>query len=250
MRVPRFYLKETPLTAEAQITLSKEQAHYALTVLRLKDNRLVEVFDGLGTQAQALLKHTSRRTADVHIQAISHPITESPIQTILLQAVSKGDHMDYTLQKAVELGVTHIQPLLTEHCDIKLSLDKLAKKQTQWQSIINHACEQSGRNTVPQIAPVKTYQAWLDSTQKSDFLGFVLDPYTPNSVKHFCAEHEQYAQQPIHILVGPEGGLTEQEVQLATVKGFQAVRLGPRILRTETAGITLLALLQSLWGDF
>lgn len=250
MRVPRFYLKEAQLVPNAILPLSKEQAHYALTVLRLKDNRQVEVFDGMGTQAQAILKHTSRRTADIHIQSTSQPVTESPVQTILLQAVSKGDHMDYTLQKSVELGVTAIQPLLTEHCDVKLDAQKLDKKQSQWQAIAINACEQSGRNTVPKILPTKNYQAWLDLTEKNDFLGFVLDPYAQTHIKSFCETHPDLSERPVHILVGPEGGLTKEEVDLATQLGFQAIQLGPRILRTETAGAALLAILQTLWGDF
>lgn len=227
------------------MTLSKEQAHYALTVLRLKNERPVELFDGKGTQAQATLIHTSRRTADVIIESIETPNTESPLYTVLLQGISKGDRMDFTIQKCVELGVTAVQPLWTQHCDVKLQGDKLTKKEQHWQDIAINACEQSNRNVVPKILPSLALEDWLQDHPQTT--GLVLDPYASQSLNTL---DESLAEQPLHLLVGPEGGLTEEEVKAATGHGMTAITLGPRILRTETAGMSVLSILQAKWGDF
>ena len=244
MRIPRFYLPADYLAGQT-LSLSKEQSHYALTVLRMKHQRPVEIFNGQGQQAQATLLITSRRTADLLIDSVTCPQTESPLQTVLLQGISKGERMDYTLQKTVELGITIIQPLFTEHCDVKLDDDKLDKKRQHWQDIVISACEQSGRNVVPQVLTPLTLTDWLAHNQTAN--GLVLDPYAPNTLKTLPPT---MADNPIHLLIGPEGGLSDAEVQQATQAGLTPVKLGPRILRTETAGVTVLAILQSLWGDF
>ncbi|BBP42796.1 16S rRNA (uracil(1498)-N(3))-methyltransferase [Thiosulfativibrio zosterae] len=244
MRIPRFYVPADYLAGQT-LSLSKEQSHYALTVLRMKHQRPLEIFNGQGQQAQATLLVTSRRTADLLIDTVASPQTESPLQTILLQGISKGDRMDYTLQKTVELGISVIQPLFTEHCDVKLDDDKLDKKRQQWQDIVISACEQSGRNVVPQVLTPLTLTDWLAHNPNAN--GLVLNPYASNTLKTLPPT---MAQTPIHLLIGPEGGLSDAEVQQATQAGLTPVKLGPRILRTETAGVTVLAILQSLWGDF
>lgn len=244
MRIPRLYL-DAPYQTGQTLSLDKAQAHYVLTVLRLKNARPIEIFDGQGQQAQATLEITSRRTADLHIHSIDTPITESPLNTVLCQAISKGDHMDYTIQKAVELGISAIQPLYTQHCDIKPDDAKQQKRLEHWQTIAIHACEQSGRNTLPPIFAPQTFTEWLNSTPNK--AGLVLDPYAEHSIKTLPSS---LVNESIQILVGPEGGLNETEVQQAQQAGMTAIKLGPRILRTETAGMTLLAALQTLWGDF
>lgn len=244
MRIPRLYCPADYQVGQT-LSLSKEQAHYTLTVLRLKDLRPIELFDGKGLQAQGKLQITSRRSAQVMIESIDSIDHESPLTTRLIQAISKGDRMDYTIQKCVELGVSEIQPIFTEHCDVKLSDDKLEKKQRQWQDIAINACEQSNRNVVPHVLPAKNYQAWL--SQQSNINGLVLNPYAENTLKTLPNE---LAQKPIYLLIGPEGGLSDAEVELAVAKGFTETRMGRRILRTETAGVTVLSALQTLWGDF
>ncbi len=248
MRISRLYL-EGDYQANQTLSLPKEQAHYALTVLRLKNNFAIEAFNGKGLLATGKLIVTSRRSADFHIETVSQPQTESPLDITLVQAISKGDRMDYSIQKAVELGVTHIQPILTEHCDVKLTHDKFEKRQQQWQSIAINACEQSGRTTVPTIHPIQTYADWLQETaqKSSPLFGLVLDPYAPHTLK--TLEYPNFSP-PIQLLIGPEGGLTETEVQHAKQAGLTPIQLGPRILRTETAGPAVIAILQSLWGDF
>lgn len=243
MRIPRFYLP-TDYVAGQTLSLSKEQAHYALTVLRMKNQRPLELFNGQGQQAQAQLIVIGRRDADVIIETVTSPNTESPLNTILLQGISKGDRMDYTLQKTVELGIRQIQPLFTAHCDVQLD-DKIVKKRQQWQDIVISACEQSGRNVVPQVLEPMSLVDWL--TQNPQAQGLVLDPYASTTLKTLP---ETLKAHPIHLLIGPEGGLADTEVAAAQQAGFQAVQLGPRILRTETAGVVVLAVLQSLWGDF
>lgn len=250
MRIPRFYVPAT-YTKGQTLPLSKELAHYALTVLRLKHQRPVEVFDGQGNQARAILNVTSRRSADLMIESVSSPTTESPLNTILLQAISKGDRMDYTIQKTVELGISQIQPLFSEHCDVKLSGDKLDKKIKQWRDIAINACEQSGRNLVPEILPATTLEDWFnDQTDPEELTGFVLDPEAEKSLKNLPSPPADLWQQKLHLLIGPEGGLSDNEVRLAVDKGFTAIRLGPRVLRTETAGVTVLSALQCIAGDF
>lgn len=247
MRISRFYLPSTHQDYQvgASLELTKEQSHYALTVLRLKNNRIIEVFDGKGNLAQAKLNATNRRSASVLIEKISAPITESPLNTILCQAISKGDRMDYTIQKCVELGITSIQPLLTENCDIRLDENKLAKKQQQWQQIAISACEQSNRNTVPTIHPYLNYTDWL--AKQKNRVGFVLNPTAKQSLKQV---NPSLKNSPLHLLIGSEGGLTDKEIEQAIKHGLTDIQLGKRILRTETAGVAILSALQILWGDF
>lgn len=243
MRISRFYLPET-YTSGAQLELSKEQAHYALTVLRLKDGHQIEVFDGKGHYASATIQHTSRRSANVLLEQVQQAQNESPLHSVLLQGISKGDRMDYSIQKAVELGIRAIQPLFTERVDVKLGDDKLEKRRQQWQSIVINACEQSGRAFVPPVLPIMSLTDYLQT--QSDLQGIVCDPYAQHTLKTLAYPN---LDRPVNILVGPEGGLSDAEVEQAQQHGLSAVRLGPRILRTETAGPALLAIAQSLWGD-
>ncbi|NPA71223.1 MAG: 16S rRNA (uracil(1498)-N(3))-methyltransferase, partial [Gammaproteobacteria bacterium] len=165
-----------------------------------------------------------------------------------VQGISKGDRMDTSIQKSVELGITAIQPVFTERCDVKLTADKLEKRRAQWQAIVINACEQSGRTVVPKILPIQTLSAWLEHLNPAEqVFGLVLDPYAPSRLSTVNAPQ---TGQSIQLLIGPEGGLTEAEVMQATEAGLTAVQLGPRILRTETAGPAVLAILQNQWGDF
>lgn len=243
MRIPRLYLP-ADFSQGATLPLSREQAHYALTVLRLKDQHPLELFDGQGNTARATLEVIGRREANVTLEEIQAADNESPLNSVLLQGISRGDRMDYSIQKAVELGVTAIQPLFTERCEVKLKGDKLEKRRSQWQSIAINACEQSGRAFVPEILPIKSLKDFFAET--SELQGIVCDPYAEQTLKQLAAPN---LHSPLQILVGPEGGLSDEEVALAVQKGFSATRLGPRVLRTETAGPAMLAIAQSLWGD-
>ena len=244
MRRIRFYLPQ-PFQAGEVIRLDKAQAHYALNVLRLKNQHPIELFDGQGQQAIGTLIVTGRRSADVCVEALENCDRESPLHTILLQGISKGDRMDYTLQKAVELGVTEIQPLFTQRCDVKLDDNKQQKRVQHWQGVIQSACEQNGRNVLPTLHAPQTLEAYWSANPSLS--GLVLHPETEHSFKTLP---DSLTQSPIQLLIGPEGGLTEDEVEVAQTHGLTATRLGPRILRTETAAPTILAALQARWGDF
>jgi 16S rRNA (uracil1498-N3)-methyltransferase len=244
MRISRLYLP-AEYQENQSLVLSKQQAHYIITVLRLKNGTELEIFNGRGQVARGLLKVISRREAEIELKTISESSTESPLQTILLQGISRGDRMDHSIQKAVELGVSAIQPLFTERCEVKLKGDKLEKRRQQWQSIVINACEQSGRTLVPEIMPLQSLTAWLENQTEKPF-GLVLDPYANQTIAELPKPDNQ---EQIYILIGPEGGLSNSEVEQAVAKGFNSVKLGPRILRTETAGPAVIAILQTLWGD-
>ncbi|QCU90832.1 16S rRNA (uracil(1498)-N(3))-methyltransferase [Thiomicrorhabdus sediminis] len=247
MRISRLYIP-ADYQARQLLSLTAEQIHYVLTVLRLKNDFKVELFNGYGQVAQGRLQVQGRRQAEVFIDEVAEVDNNSPLNTLLVQCISRGDRMDYSIQKAVELGVHHIQPLFSERCEVKLSGDKLEKRRQQWQTIAINACEQSGRTHVPEILPIIDFSDWLEQLNGADKVqGFVLDPYAESQLKQLSPPD---FEQNIQILVGPEGGLSESEVEQARAHGLTAIQLGPRILRTETAGPALLAIMQALWGDF
>jgi len=245
MRISRLFI-EADFQPKQTLELSKEQAHYALTVLRLKSGTPIEAFDGRGNLATGQLIVTGRRSAEVQIEQVEQSSNESPLKTVLVQGISRGDRMDHSIQKAVELGVSAIQPIFTARCEVKLQGEKLEKRRQQWQSIVINACEQSGRTVVPQIRPILTFDQWLQALDNNRF-GLVLDPYAENSLTSIKKPADE---TPVQLLIGPEGGLTEEEVKEAIQAGMTAVKLGPRILRTETAGPAVLSILQTIWGDF
>lgn len=244
MRIPRLYLPGDYQTGRV-LDLTKDQAHYALTVLRLKAEHPLEVFDGEGHQAQAQLHVVSKREAQVTLGEIQRPNTESPLNTLLVQGISRGERMDYSLQKAVELGVTSIQPVFSERCEVRLDPQKAEKRRQQWQALVVSACEQSGRCVLPIVQPLITLSEWFAENLQQP--GLVLDPYAPQSLINF--QLQQPTTDPLAILIGPEGGLSDTEVQQATNQGLTPVHLGPRVLRTETAAPVVLSLLQAQWGD-
>lgn len=245
MRIPRLYLPGD-YQAPQRLELTKEQVHYVVNVLRLKNEHPIEVFNGDGLQARSTLHITGKRSADLQIETVETGQTESPLKTVLVQGISRGDRMDYSLQKAVELGITAIQPVFTERCEVKLKGDKLEKRRQQWQAIVISACEQSGRSVVPEVYPPQTAADFFNSLEAGTY-GLVLDPEADHRLRHLpCPEKNQ----PLYLLIGPEGGLSQTEVKQAVDQGFHAIQLGPRVLRTETAGPAVLAALQLQWGDW
>ncbi|MBE0493086.1 MAG: 16S rRNA (uracil(1498)-N(3))-methyltransferase [Thiomicrospira sp.] len=244
MRIPRLYLPAEYQSGRV-LDLTKDQAHYALTVLRLKAEHPLEVFDGEGHQAQAQLQILNKREAQITLGEIQRPNTESPLNTLLIQGISRGERMDYSLQKAVELGVSAIQPVFTERCEVRLDPQKAEKRRQQWQALVISACEQSGRCVVPIVRPLITLNTWFSDHPQQP--GLVLDPYAQQTLMTFKPEQMQTTE--LALLIGPEGGLSETEVEQAKTNGLTAVRLGPRVLRTETAAPVVLSLLQAQWGD-
>jgi 16S rRNA (uracil1498-N3)-methyltransferase len=162
-----------------------------------------------------------------------------------VQGIARNDHMDMVLQKAVELGVQTIQPLWMQRSQKRLKGERLEKRSNHWQGVITSACEQCGRATIPQLLPTEDYSTWINTGTADGELQLMLQPEALSSLRNL----EQPAGR-ISILVGPEGGLTPEEQQLARAAGFTGIRMGPRILRTETAALAALAGIQTLWGDF
>lgn len=213
-------------------------------VLRLMPGDAVTLFDGCGTVHDAVISRCARGKVSVQVQGSRSEDRESPLQITLAQAVSSGERMDYTIQKAVELGVGAIQPLMSERCVVRLSGERAQKRVAHWQAVVISACEQCGRNQVPQVAPVLSLRQWLESAAGMG-MKLLLDPATGIRLKQL--------EQPggaITVLAGPEGGLNAGEIDDVLRAGFSALCLGPRVLRTETAAVALLAAMQALWGDF
>ena len=243
MRIPRVF-HGSALKGKERVALDPAAAKHLITVLRLKPGEPLVLFDGSGFEFEAALEHAGKKEALVKITAVHGPMVESPLKVTLAQGVSRGERMDYTVQKAVELGVADIVPVLTERSVVKLDADKGRKRQEHWRGIVVGACEQSGRVRVPEVHVPMTYAALLDAA-RSTGMKLLLDPLAQKSPAGLSSP----ADGRVLLLVGPEGGLSENERNLAIKTGFQGIRLGPRILRTETAALVALSLLQSAWGD-
>ncbi len=241
---PRIYFP-LPLRSGATVTLDKQAAQHVLRVLRLHLGDALALFNGQPVnhhygEYRATLRGSS---GEVLIGEFVARDTESPLTITLAQGISRGERMDYAVQKAAELGVTHIVPIITEFCVVKVREERKEKRIAHWQGIATSACEQSGRVRVPDIAPPLTFSAWLPAAQAA--VKLVLDPLATQTLPRLPAP-----QGDIILLVGPEGGLSDAEVMQAKQAGFIPMRLGPRILRTETVPAAALAALQTLWGDW
>lgn len=242
MSTPRFYIS-TPLTAHSRLDLPEAPAHHAARVLRLRVGDAVVLFDGRGGEFAATIAAIGKHAVSVDVGAHHAVERESPVDVTLVQAISSGDRMDLTVQKAVELGVARIVPVESERCVVRLKGERAEKRVAHWQQIAIGACEQCGRNRVPGIMPIATLDAWLAVASAAQRWQLA-----PGAAKPW--REMPRPDRPIEILVGPEGGLTDAEIAAATRAGFEPVRLGPRVLRTETAAPALLAAMQALWGDF
>jgi 16S rRNA (uracil1498-N3)-methyltransferase len=234
---------DSPLTTAARLTLPEGPARHLVQVLRLKPGEMFIVFNGHGGEYEATLESVGKREAVARIGAFLDVNRESPLAITLAQCVSKGDRMDYTLQKAVELGVSEVVPLLSSRSVVKLDSDRWEKKLEHWRGVILSACEQSGRTRVPALHAATSIADWL--TRATSDLQLVLAPTATQSLRTLCRPVGKAS-----LLIGPEGGLSEAEIQLALQHHHTAVALGPRVLRTETAGVAALSAIQALWGDF
>jgi 16S rRNA (uracil1498-N3)-methyltransferase len=239
--VTRLYV-DADLAPGQSLALPEDAFRHWVQVLRARVGDSVVLFNGRGDEYRATLKELNRRDATVAIESHLQADRESALQLMLAQAVSKGDRMDYTLQKAVELGVSVIQPLISERSVVKLDAERWASKLEHWQGVVIAACEQSGRTRLPRLLPVLKLQAWLDRPLD---IGIKLT-LAPSAQ---AALRDLPRQTSACLLVGPEGGLSDAEIAQSQASGFQSLRLGPRVLRTETAGVAALAGMQALWGD-
>ena len=243
MRTPRFH-HPGPLRGQERVQLSPVATKHALTVLRLKPGATVMLFDGSGFEFPGVLDEADKKHAWVKLSGMRGPVVESPLKVALAQGVSRGERMDYTVQKAVELGVAEIMPVLTERSVVKLDAVGAEKKRQHWQAVAVSACEQSGRVRIPLVQPASGLARFLAAPPDAD-QKLMLDP----SGGVTASILPRPANGRVLLLVGPEGGLSEMERALASKAGFQGLKLGPRILRTETAALVALSLLQASWGD-
>ncbi|MBS8241035.1 16S rRNA (uracil(1498)-N(3))-methyltransferase [Marinobacter lipolyticus] len=241
MRMPRIYT-DSPLHEGDTADLDEQAAQHVGRVLRMAPGQELRLFNGDGNDYPATIISASKKNVAVQVGSPEANTTESPLEIVLGQTLSKGDRMDYAVQKAVEVGVTRIIPLTTERCEVKLKGDREDKRIRHWQSVAISAAEQCGRARVPEIGPVMAVNQWLEHTADCD-LRLVLHHRTERSL----AAIDKPAR--IALMIGPEGGLSAAEISAAEAAGFLPVALGPRVLRTETAPVAAIALCQWLWGD-
>lgn len=227
----------------AQFLLPPGSARHATRVLRLGEGDMVQVFNGEGGVHIARIEHVRKDVVEVSVTAFENNDCESPVQVLLAQGISSGERMDYTLQKAVELGVSAIQPIAAKRSVVKLAGERADRRVAHWQGVVNSACEQSGRNRVPLVAQPLSIADWLAQRPTGRLL--FLSPHASAKLADLPAA------QGLQILVaGPEGGFEAEEIAALESADAIAVRLGPRVLRTETAPLAALAAMQVVWGDF
>ncbi len=241
MPTPRIFQK-IPLQIDETITLTLESAHYLGNVRRTRENDDVIIFNGEGGEFLAKVLLIKKDKFTLKILSFRNINNESPLNIHLAQGIARGEKMDFIIQKSVELGIKKIMPVFTERSTVKLEHEKKIKRQEHWQSAAISACEQSGRNFIPEITVPIEFGAWIRNFSGK---GIILSPYSTSKLSTLSFEQSE----PITILVGPEGGLSEAEVNLALESDFTSINLGPRILRTETAPLAILAMLQSRFGD-
>jgi len=242
MRNPRIY-QPFELDEGNTIELDADAFGHVIRVLRMSAGDEITLFNGRSNnEYAATLENVTKKSASAKIKSVSSVDNESPLNIHLGQAISRGDRMDFTLQKSVELGVNSITPLFTERCGVKLSAERLEKKRLQWQKIVVSACEQSGRCIVPEVKKPEHLEDWLK--QETSALKINLHPRAEHSIISLPFEN-----QKVRLLIGPEGGLSDEEIRSATNNGFHNVLLGPRVLRTETAALTAITALQCRYGD-
>ncbi|GFM87383.1 ribosomal RNA small subunit methyltransferase E [Pseudomonas cichorii] len=239
MRLSRFFIDATLSLGEHE--LPEAQAHYISRVLRMAEGDALQLFDGSGTEFLGTLVEVGKKRVRVQLVESLAGQIESPLRIHLGQGLSRGERMDWAIQKATELGVSEITPIVSERCEVRLKDERAEKRQAHWQQIAISACEQCGRSVVPVIHPPMPLADWLKRTEAG--LKLVLHP-----VAEALTSHEK--PTTLAFLIGPEGGLNDAEVEQAREAGFHSARLGPRVLRTETAPVVALSVAQQLWGDF
>ncbi|MDD3765362.1 MAG: 16S rRNA (uracil(1498)-N(3))-methyltransferase [Nevskiales bacterium] len=239
----RIYI-EHALSEGANFPLPETAFRHLVQVLRLKAGDGFIAFDGNGGEYDAVLVDVGKRQAEAGILARHEVERESPLDLTLAQCISKGERMDYSLQKATELGITRIVPLFSSRSVVRLDDERWEKKLDHWRGVVIAACEQSGRTRIPVVEPVTPLPTWLDD-EDARGTRLTLDPQGSHSLRELPPP-----TGPVTLLVGPEGGLSDMELEHARRAGFTGMRMGPRVLRTETAGVAALAALQALWGDW
>lgn len=241
MRIPRIYLNQT-LDAGQEVQLDSRSTHYLASVLRMKPGMQLVLFNGSGLEYHGTINTLEKKAGAFLVEKSVDPQTESRLVTTLAIGISRGERMDYVIQKSTELGVSTIQPLFTERCEVKLDDKRSSKRLEHWSKVSISACEQSGRVVLPTIEQPTSLEMWLASEQ--DYQArFLLDLNQERELADISTP------ESVAMLIGPEGGLSENEKALAIGKGFIGLKLGSRTLRTETAPVAALSLFQYLWGS-
>lgn len=254
MRVPRIYDAKMQAQSGSELQLDESGANHVSKVLRLKEGSLIRVFDGKGHEFEATLVQVGKKTV-VQLGSPLSNESESPLWVELLQVVSRGNRMDFTLQKAVELGVSRIIPLTSERCGVKLDPERAQKKIESYQQLVISACEQCGRAVVPRVEMLQSFESMLEGIKSNapnlptttpdgrKFINLILDPRAPHKIANL------EPTLAYRLLIGPEGGFSSEEVQQTYDAGFTGITLGPRILRTETTALVTLSILGAHFGD-
>ncbi len=242
MRIPRIYHPES-LEYQTQCQLSEDAANHVGRVLRMVEGEQLELFDGSNHIYPAIITESNKKSVKVNILGRELSDKESNLKIHLGQVISRGERMEFTIQKSVELGVNVITPLWSERCSVKLDGERIDKKIQQWQKIVIAACEQCGRNVVPEIRPLMKLQDWC--AEDDGAIKLNLHPRAQHSIKTL----PMIPKDGVRLLIGSEGGLSEQEIVQTQQKGFTEILLGKRVLRTETASLAAISALQIYFGD-
>lgn len=241
MRIPRIY-HPAPLSANSEIALSEDATNHVGRVLRMSTGQKLQLFDGSNQIFDAEITRADKKNLLVQVHGAQWEDRESPLNLHLGQVISRGDKMEFTIQKSIELGVNLITPLFSERCGVTLAGERLAKKRQQWQKIAIAACEQCGRNRIPEIREAMSLSDWC--AEQDDSLKLNLHPRASQSINTLPLPVKH-----VRLLIGPEGGLSSDEIAMTAGYGFTDILLGPRVLRTETTALTAITALQVRFGD-
>ena len=243
MSPPRVYHSER-LQVGRDMTLDRAASHHLTRVLRLGVGDAVVLFDGTGGEYRGSVRSSERDRARVRCETFDPAEREAPLKVGLAQVISSGDRMEFTVQKVVELGVAWIQPLTARRGKVRLKDERAERRTQHWQRIVISACEQCGRNRVPLVHPIADLTQWLGRLVDGG-VRLVLEPGADERLSQLAIPAAE-----VIMLAGGESGFAAEDIDAAVLSGFKRVQLGPRTLRTETAGLAALAALQALWGDF
>jgi 16S rRNA (uracil1498-N3)-methyltransferase len=248
MRVSRIYVAQNlaSLSLGSALTLEPMASAHLIKVLRLRAGTHILLFCGDGFDYSAEIVTPRAEACVVKLGARSARASESALQITLIQALCRGEKMDWVLEKATELGVHAVLPVTSEYTDVQLSAERADKRRTHWQRVVISACEQCQRAVLPEIAPLCTLASFC--AQQSNVLSLVLTPNAPKANE--LALFQIDAPTQVRVAIGPEGGFSETDLHQLKLAGFHQLSLGPRVLRTETAGLAAIAMLQARWGDF
>ena len=243
MALTRIYINDT-LETDREVELDSERAHYLGRVLRLQEGSALTVFNGENGEFAATVTAIGKHSASIRVEEYIETATESPLKVHLVQGISRGERMDYVVQKATELGVKRVSPVFATHGVVRLDAKRAAKRREHWQRVAESACEQSGRIRPPLIDAPMSLNDWFGAKSSDADIDLILLPRAATALTSLTP-----SKTKVCLLIGPEGGFTHDEYEDALAAGIKAVSLGPRILRTETAAAAAIAVVQSMWGD-